>query len=60
MDRACNVGGIDRSSLYESYTGSPFPIVALNSYDSGYVAFGNRYSMTFERWLIVTTMDQQR
>lgn len=57
--RACNVGGIGRSSLY---IGSA-SFTMLNSYELtrlGYVILDNSLLMTFENWMIITTMERMR
>lgn len=57
--RACNVGGIGISNVYELYPGS----TVLNSYELtrlGYMVFGDRYLITFENWMVITTMDLLR
>lgn len=52
--RACNVGGLGRSNLYEwggSITG---PRSMLNAYELvrlGYIVVGNKYLMTWESWI---------
>lgn len=63
MIRACNVGGIGQSNVYESYPGSPAPSLMLNAYELtrlGYMVFGGRYLMTFESWMVVTTTERMK
>lgn len=60
--RACRVGGIGRSNLYEV---SPYndQARALNAYELsrlGYVVIGDRYLMTWDNWVILTTMERLR
>lgn len=52
--RACNVGGLGRSDLYEWGGSSTGPRSKLNSYEIvrlGYIVVGNTYLMTWESWI---------
>lgn len=64
--RACNSGGIGRSGLYETQsesTGSKAPVIMLNAFELirlGYVVIGDRYLITWESWLVLTSMSTLR
>lgn len=64
--RACNTGGIGRSGLYETRSGSTGrekPVTMLNAYELirlGYVVIGDRYLMTWESWFALTSMSTLR
>lgn len=61
--RACNVGGIGRSALYDVCQDLPLKPVLLNSYEVtrlGYVVIGGRYLITWDGWVTLTTLRQVR
>lgn len=54
--RACNVGGVGRSGLYELLTG---PLCMLNSYEVvrlGYIVVGNSYLVRWEDWILLAML----
>lgn len=58
--RACHVGGIGQSSIYEHLGNTR---VMLNSYELirlGYIVVGNRYLMTWDNWFVLTTVERMR
>lgn len=61
--RACNVGGIGLSRMYESFNtrsggDQDHQIVAMNAYELvrlGFVVVGDRYLMSWDNWIIMTS-----
>lgn len=61
--RACNVGGFGTSDIYSVYQDLNSTSVALNAYELtrlGYVVVGNRFLITWENWIILTTVSRVR
>lgn len=57
--RACNIGGIGHSSMYEWNRYGTERRLALNSYEVsrlGYVVVGNMFLMTWENWLFLAVI----
>lgn len=53
--RVCNVGGIGRSRTPQTSVLGSYELLRL-----GYVVFGNRYLMTIDDWLVLSTMTHAR
>lgn len=57
--RACNVGGLGFSGLYELYSAGTKPKLMLNAYELvrlGFIVVGDTYLMTWESWIKLVTI----
>lgn len=58
--RACNVGGIGQSGIYESSEKSRLMVNSYELIRLGYIVVGNRYLMTWDNWFVLTTVERIR
>lgn len=58
--RAYNIGGIGRSNVYEASDSAHLMLSAYELIRLGYIVVGNRYLMTWDNWLVLTSVEQVR